>query len=133
MKRNVIVGGSILGLAAILGAGSVFMKSEKAVVHAAGVMVPKFEVDPLWPKPLPNHWVIGQTIGLSMDTHDNVWIIHRPGSLEPKESYLDKKRSRLLHGGSGCSGIRSGRKPDTSLGQGRGPRLADVESRNHGR
>ncbi len=87
MKRNVIVGGSILGLAAILGAGSVFMKSEKAVVHAAGVMVPKFEVDALWPKPLPNHWVIGQTIGVSADPHDNVWIIHRPGSLEAKESY----------------------------------------------
>jgi len=26
-----------------------------------------FEVDPLWPKPLPNHWLIGMTIGVSVD------------------------------------------------------------------
>jgi hypothetical protein len=51
------------------------------------MMVPWFQVDPNWPKPLPNHWILGQTIGLSMDAHDNVWIIHRPGSLEQKESY----------------------------------------------
>ncbi len=90
MKRNVFVGASIFGLAAILGAGSAFVKSEKAVVHAAGVMVPKFEADPYWPKPLPNHWVLGMTIGVSMDTHDDVWIIHRPGTLERMESYATR-------------------------------------------
>ena len=92
MKRNVFVGVSIFGLAAILGAGSAFVKSEKAVVHAAGVMVPKFEADPYWPKPLPNHWVLGMTIGVSMDTHDDVWIIHRPGTLEQKECYAPERR-----------------------------------------
>ena len=25
---------------------------------------PIFEVDPYWPKPLPNHWVTGSTIGI---------------------------------------------------------------------
>jgi hypothetical protein len=25
------------------------------------VRAPIFEVDPLWPKPLPNHWVLGMT------------------------------------------------------------------------
>jgi len=54
---------------------------------AGDVMVPMFTVDPLWPKPLPNHWIIGATIGLSTDAHDNIWIIHRPGSLEQKETY----------------------------------------------
>jgi DNA-binding beta-propeller fold protein YncE len=49
------------------------------------VMAPHFEVDPLWPKPLPNHWILGQTIGVSVDAQDNVWIIHRAGSLEPGE------------------------------------------------
>jgi len=50
-------------------------------------MVPVFVVDPFWPKPLPNHWILGQTIGLSTDARDNVWIIHRPASVEQKESY----------------------------------------------
>jgi WD40 repeat protein len=54
---------------------------------AGDVMVPMFTVDPLWPKPLPNHWILGATIGLAADAKDNVWIIHRPGSLEQKESY----------------------------------------------
>jgi len=43
----------------------------------------------MWPKPMPNHWVIGMTIGVSVDAEDNVWIIHRGGSLEPKEKYGD--------------------------------------------
>jgi len=43
---------------------------------------PIFEVDPFWPKPLPNHWVLGSTIGLSVDAQDHVWILHRPASVE---------------------------------------------------
>jgi DNA-binding beta-propeller fold protein YncE len=43
---------------------------------------PIFEVDPYWPKPLPNHWVQGSTIGLSVDAQDHVWIIHRPATVE---------------------------------------------------
>jgi hypothetical protein len=47
---------------------------------APGV-APRFEVDPLWPKPLPNHWILGSTIGVSVDSRDHVWIIHRNQSL----------------------------------------------------
>ena len=36
-----------------------------------------FEVDPLWPKPLPNNWLLGWTIGVWVDEQDYVWIIHR--------------------------------------------------------
>jgi WD40 repeat protein len=86
MKRNIYVGLSVFALAAILGTGSVLVKSKKAVVHAASVMAPKFEVDSLWPKPLPNHWGIGDVIGLSMDSHDNVWIVHRPQTMDANES-----------------------------------------------
>jgi DNA-binding beta-propeller fold protein YncE len=60
-------------------------------VEAATVQAPRFEVDPLWPKPLPNHWVIGSVIGVAVDGKDNVWIIHRAGSLEAKEQYLTMK------------------------------------------
>ncbi len=47
---------------------------------APGV-APRFEVDPFWPKPLPNHWILGSTIGVSVDSRDHVWIIHRYQSL----------------------------------------------------
>ena len=41
------------------------------------VMAPVFEVDPMWPKPLPNHWILGSAIGVTVDSQDNVWIVHR--------------------------------------------------------
>jgi hypothetical protein len=39
--------------------------------------VPKFEVDPMWPKPLPNLWVTGGVGGLCIDSHDHVFILNR--------------------------------------------------------
>jgi DNA-binding beta-propeller fold protein YncE len=84
MRRNWYLGAVFAALIVALGIGSrVF--GRKAVVQAAGVQAPRFEVDPLWPKPLPNHWILGQTIGVSVDSNDHIWIIHRAGSLEPGE------------------------------------------------
>jgi DNA-binding beta-propeller fold protein YncE len=56
------------------------------------VEAPKFEVDPLWPKPLPNHWVLGMAIGVWVDEQDHVWIIHRGApTLHANERALDLK------------------------------------------
>src|ERR1041385_2033283 len=76
MKRNLYVGVVILMLLAVLLAGEIALE-KRAAVEAAGVQAPMFEVDPLWPKPLPNHWLLGSTIGGSVDAQDHVWIIHR--------------------------------------------------------
>ena len=87
MKRNLYVGGGFLALLIALGAGSIVLQ-KRAVVHAAGgTQAPRFEVDPMWPKPLPNHWLLGQTIGVSVDSNDHIWIIHRGAALDPKEVY----------------------------------------------
>jgi len=48
----------------------------------AGHRAPVFEVDPFWPRPLPNHWVLGSTIGVAVDARDHVFILHRPGSVD---------------------------------------------------
>jgi hypothetical protein len=88
MKRNLCIGAAFLALIAALGFGARVLE-KKAAVEAATVQAPMFEVDPMWPKPLPNHWVIGMTIGVSADAQDNIWIIHRGGSLEFKEKYGD--------------------------------------------
>lgn len=87
MKRKFYVFAIFLAVLAALEVGS--LKIEKqAAVEAAGVEAPMFEVDPMWPKPLPNHWLLGMSIGVSVDAQDHVWIIHRQGSLEPKEVYM---------------------------------------------
>ena len=84
MKRNIYVGAIFLALMIALGAG-ITMLQKRAAVEAATVQAPMCEVDPLWPKPLPNHWLMGMTIGVSVDAQDNIWIIHRQGSLEQGE------------------------------------------------
>ena len=69
--------------AAVLGGGW-FLLSQPGKVSAQSVVkqAPMFEVDPFWPRPLPNHWVTGSTIGLSVDAQDRVWTIHRPNTVE---------------------------------------------------
>ena len=47
---------------------------------------PSFEVDPFWPQPLPNNWIIGQVSGVAVDSRDHIWIVHRPGSLTPTDA-----------------------------------------------
>ena len=38
---------------------------------------PSFHVDPLWPKPLPNHWLLGSVTGVAVDAQDHIWVVHR--------------------------------------------------------
>ena len=87
MRRNLCVGAAFFALLIALGVGSLVLE-RRAGVEAAGVQAPRFEVDPMWPKPLPNHWLLGMTIGVSVDAQDHIWIIHRGGSLERMENYL---------------------------------------------
>jgi DNA-binding beta-propeller fold protein YncE len=46
---------------------------------------PKFQVDPSWPKALPNNWLMGQAAGVAVDAQDHIWVIHRPRSLTEDE------------------------------------------------
>ena len=85
-KRNLFIGVTLFVLLAVLALGQRMLEN-RAIAEAAGVQAPMFEVDPLWPKPLPNHWRIGSTIGVSVDAQDHVWIIHRPETLQEKEKY----------------------------------------------
>jgi hypothetical protein len=48
--------------------------------------VPQFEVDPFWPKPMPNQWLLGAVAGVAVDSRDHVWIVHRPSTLQPNET-----------------------------------------------
>src|SRR5260221_3845774 len=46
---------------------------------------PKFQIDPSWPKTLPNQWIFGQIGGIFVDAQDHVWINQRPGTLDARE------------------------------------------------
>ena len=66
----------LAAIATGMGVGGATLQNSATAQHAT-VEVPIFEVDPLWPKPLPNEGLLGMAIGVSVDAQDNVWMVHR--------------------------------------------------------
>lgn len=90
-RKNVFIGAGFIALLASLGVGQrVFEQRAEAQAGGTAISAPRFEVDPMWPKPLPNGWYIGQAIGVWVDNQDHVWIIHRNDSLDPVEAAADQ-------------------------------------------
>jgi hypothetical protein len=75
-KRQFVLAAALAVSIAGLGVGQALLQ-QRAQAQGASVTAPIFEVDPLWPKPLPNNWLLGWTIGAWVDEQDNVWVIHR--------------------------------------------------------
>lgn len=75
--RRTFLGGLLaLAIFAALNAGqSELEKSANAVSNER--MAPQFIVDPFWPQPLPNKWLLGRTIGIAIDARDHIFIVHR--------------------------------------------------------
>jgi DNA-binding beta-propeller fold protein YncE len=65
---------------AVVSALAIAQSRLRADAARAAVDVPRFSVDPFWPQPLPNHWILGSTIGVAVDSRDHVFIIHRGDS-----------------------------------------------------
>ena len=77
LKRGATAAATAIGLVLMTVACADMEVAEVSEQTSDAVMAPVFEVDPLWPKPLPNHWVLGSAIGVTVDSNDNIWIIHR--------------------------------------------------------
>ena len=90
-KRNVLIGTTLLGLLGALVFAQGLMEQKAEAQAAVAVQAPRFEVDPTFPKPLPNNWYQGQSIGLWVDAQDHVWIVHRPDVLDALEGAKDQK------------------------------------------
>ncbi len=50
---------------------------------------PGFVIDPAWPQPLPNNWILGQIGGLYVDPHDHIWVYNRPRTMTNEEAGLE--------------------------------------------
>ncbi len=78
------VGGNALAALVVFGVAVAFFRNAgDAKVTVA--QVPIFEPDPLWSEALPNNWVSGQVGGVAVDSHDNVWVFHRPATIPDGE------------------------------------------------
>src|SRR5688572_9908015 len=86
--------------------GAVF--GSRAVVEGATqggtVQAPRFEVDPMWPKPLPNHWLLGSTTGIAIDSRDHVYVIHLTDSFTARtETGSGPANNNITPAGECCS------------------------------
>ena len=75
--HKLIVGAGFLAVLAALAAAQAVLDRQAAAEAEGTIQAPRFEVDPFWPKPLPNHWVLGSSVGVTVDARDHVFIIHR--------------------------------------------------------
>ena len=95
--RTFLVGGTFLIVLVALGLTQAAL--ERAAAQQGSIEAPRFEVDPFWPKPMPNHWVLGQTIGVWADDQDVVWIVHRSSA-----TLADNEKALELKTGECCAG-----------------------------
>ncbi|HSK20306.1 MAG TPA: hypothetical protein VK912_14235 [Longimicrobiales bacterium] len=80
-RRSLILAVSLVAVLAGLGAAQAALQS---AADADTVEAPIFEVDPLWPMPLPGNWLLGSAIGVGVDSRDHIYVIHRRESLNAR-------------------------------------------------
>ncbi len=77
--------------------------------QANRTQVPQFEPDPLWSQSLPNKWVTGQVGGLAVDSHDNLWVFHRPATIPDgeKAASLSPPQAECCIPAPACAAVRA--------------------------
>ena len=74
----------------------IFLCALALATAARAAEPPRFQVDPFWPKTLPNNWIMGQAAGVAVDAQDHVWVVQRPRTLtdDEKAASLDPPRTK---------------------------------------
>src|SRR2546425_10849849 len=76
MKRGrylyALAAGAVVGIAF-----GPWNQSIEAKQNGSTLKPPTFKVDPFWPKPLPDNWVMGEVGGTCIDSQDHVFVVTR--------------------------------------------------------
>ena len=78
--KKAVIGKWTLVYAGALGAaviGAVGLWTPTQAVARSNNPAPKYKVDMLWPKPLPERWVTGEVAGTCVDANDHVFTVNR--------------------------------------------------------
>jgi hypothetical protein len=116
--RNFYVGVTIAVVIAVLGIAQYTLQTvaraqENGSANRAGI----YEVDRMWPKPLPNNWVLGSTVGLALDARDHVFVVHRgQATLDPKFASQMMFAPAAPRGGGGRAGAAAPAAPARGRG-----------------
>ncbi len=77
MRKQIFTGASFAAVIIVAFFGAI----PSAIPQAAKPVLPVFEVDPKFPT-MPEHMLLGGVGGATADSHGNVWVFHRPHTLE---------------------------------------------------
>src|ERR1051326_131684 len=75
--RNLYLGATFVAFLIAIVVGQSALEKLTAAQGRSSAQAPSFKVDPLWPKPLPNHWILGSVTGVAVDAQDHIWLVHR--------------------------------------------------------
>jgi hypothetical protein len=75
----------VMTAAGAVAVAMVVLTARAPAAQSGRQQVPLFEPDPLWAQALPNKWVTGQVGGVAVDSHDNLWVFHRPDTIPDGE------------------------------------------------
>jgi DNA-binding beta-propeller fold protein YncE len=81
IRRSILFGGTLLS---VLGSSATAQRAGRGGRGANGRAAPRFEVDLLWPQPMPNRWILGSTTGVAVDRSDHVFVVHLTDSFTPR-------------------------------------------------
>jgi DNA-binding beta-propeller fold protein YncE len=86
MNRGITLVGASLLLSAGFGPRALVAQgaARPGLSKTAAERAPKFEVDPMWPKPMGNRWILGSTTGVAIDSHDHIFVVHLTDSFTPR-------------------------------------------------
>jgi DNA-binding beta-propeller fold protein YncE len=73
-KGTFLYGVPCLALAGVLAVG---WPAASGAAGQSGAAAPAFTVEPFWPQPLPEPWILGSVTGVAVDARDHVWVVHR--------------------------------------------------------
>src|ERR1043166_841315 len=77
MKKQIFMGAIFAMVTLMIFAGRI----PSAIPQGAKRVLPVFEVDAKFPT-IPDHMLLGGVGGATADSHGNVWVFHRPHTLE---------------------------------------------------
>lgn len=89
MTRKMLIGTVLVGLVIVSGQGHRLfgMAAPGQAPQNREGGIPTFQVDPSWPQ-VPERWKLGSVSSVAVDAEDNVWVLHRPGTLPADEQAM---------------------------------------------
>ncbi len=86
-RRTITIASALVVFTTLLGCAPE-VDTTSAVAPTSQSGPPVFQVDPSWPREMPNAWILGAVTAVFVDAKDHVWVTHLPETLTPEETAL---------------------------------------------